>query len=53
MKFIIIDWCSNVCFQGKTFDSFEDAWGFIYEKVDDEDAFQDYEVIDENEVDQS
>jgi hypothetical protein len=23
-QFIIIDWASNICFKGKTFESFED-----------------------------
>jgi pterin-4a-carbinolamine dehydratase len=31
MKFIIKDWADNICFQGKEFDSFEDAWEFIYD----------------------
>lgn len=30
MKFIIRDWADNVCFGGKEFDSFEDAWDYIY-----------------------
>jgi hypothetical protein len=34
MKYIIKDWMGNTCFKGKTFDSFEDAWGFIYEQYD-------------------
>lgn len=33
-KFIIVDWANNICFKGKTFPSFEDAWGFIREKFD-------------------
>jgi hypothetical protein len=50
MKFIIKDWMNNTCFEGKTFDSFEDAWGFIYENDpqpegnDDEHWFDDYFV---------
>lgn len=31
-KFIIKDWAGNICFHGKTFRSFEDGWGYIYEK---------------------
>lgn len=31
MKFIIKDWMNNTCFHGKTFEGFEEAWGFIYE----------------------
>lgn len=30
-KFIIQDWTGKVCFHGKEFAYFEDAWGFIYE----------------------
>lgn len=29
--FIIKDWAGNICFCGREFESFEDAWGFIYE----------------------
>lgn len=29
-KWIISDWMSGICFDGKTFDSFEEAWEFIY-----------------------
>jgi hypothetical protein len=35
-KFVIIDWCSNICFKGREFDSFEDAWGFLYELYDEQ-----------------
>lgn len=52
-KFIIKDWTGKVCFQGKTFPSFEDAWGFIYEAdpipepVEENEAhwFDDYFVV--------
>ena len=30
-KFIIKDEFGNVCFHGKTFDSFDDGWCFLYE----------------------
>jgi hypothetical protein len=33
-KFIIKDWTGKICFHGQTFDSFEDAWGFLYEKYE-------------------
>lgn len=29
-KFIIQDWAGNVLLKGKQFDSFDDAWGYIY-----------------------
>lgn len=32
MSFIIKDWAGNILFNGKRFKTFEDAWGFIYEK---------------------
>lgn len=28
--FIIEDWAGNHCFQGRVFDTFTDAWGFLY-----------------------
>lgn len=31
MEYIIKDWTGRVLFDGKTFPSFEDGWGFIYE----------------------
>ena len=37
-KFIIKDWANNVCFKGREFDSFEDAWGFLYETYPDYDS---------------
>lgn len=47
-KFIIKDWINNTCFFGKTFDSFEDAWEYIYEKdpneKEDEYYYDDYYV---------
>lgn len=44
-RFIIKDWADNVCFQGIEFPTFEDAWGYIYENVKDEDnAYDDYFV---------
>lgn len=55
-KFIIQDWAGNVCFSAKEFDSFEDAWGFIYEKFDhlDEDAFDEemgeYSVVEKRTI---
>ena len=30
-KWIIKDWTGRVLFDGKTFETFEDGWGFIYE----------------------
>lgn len=45
MKYLIQDWAGNVLFQGKEFDSFEDAWGFIYEQFPNDEEFDDYFVI--------
>lgn len=51
-KYIIINWAGNECFDGRTFKSFELAWGYIYNKfehIEDEDAFDEemseYEVV--------
>lgn len=50
-KWIIKDWCNNVCFQGSEFNSFEEAWEWIYQKdpaPEDEDEsghYSDYEVV--------
>lgn len=30
-KFIIKDWTGKVCFFGKEFECFEEAWDFIYD----------------------
>lgn len=48
-KFIIKDWAGNICFFGKEFPSFEDAWSFIYEmypseESDNDGTFDDYFV---------
>lgn len=32
-KFLIVDWCYNVCFSGKTFDTFDDAESFLSETL--------------------
>ena len=49
MKWIIKDWAANHLFPEKEFDSFEDAWEFLYETFreemeKDEEFFQDYYV---------
>lgn len=36
MRFIIIDWMSNVCFGGISFDSFDDAEDWLTEKLGDD-----------------
>lgn len=54
-KFKIKDWAGNTCFNGKTFKTFDDAWGYIYEndpapineetgEIEDESYFDDYYV---------
>ena len=50
MNYIIIDWAYNQMFNNKTFKTFEDAWGYIYEHVKDEEDYQEYLVITENEL---
>ncbi len=46
MSFIIKDWADNILFDGKSFDTFEDAWGHIYETFPDavDGDFDDYYV---------
>lgn len=34
MKYIIRDWAGNRIFKNMEFDTFEDAWQYIYENVD-------------------
>lgn len=53
--FIIQDWAGNQLFPCKTFESFEDGWDFLYEKIDNseydrtqndnDDNYQEYFVI--------
>ena len=30
-KFIIKDWAGNICFKGKEFKTFDDAWEYVWE----------------------
>lgn len=44
--FIIKDWAGNICFADKYFETFEDAWDFLYETFPDENVnFDDYVVV--------
>lgn len=45
--FEIRDWANNLLFNGKTFDTFEDGWDFLYEKFPDyqDGDFDDYYVL--------
>lgn len=47
--FIIQDWMSNHLFTDKTFDSFDEAWSYIYENVEEEyegdGTYEDYYAI--------
>ena len=47
--FIIQDWMSNHLFTNKTFDSFDEAWSYIYENVEqeyeDDGTYDDYYAI--------
>lgn len=60
-KYIIKDWTSNIlnhkgrfelpCFVvPKTFETFEDAWDWIYTNIDDEEVYQDLFVELEDET---
>lgn len=31
-KFLIKDWAGNICFKGKEFKTFDDAWEYIWKK---------------------
>lgn len=54
MTYIIQDWMGNTLFGGKTFESFEDGWGFIYETdsnlEEDDHYYDDYFIEEEDEV---
>lgn len=39
--YIIKDWANNEMFKGQLFDTFEDAWGFVCEMIEDEEVYQD------------
>lgn len=45
-KFLIKDWADNICFKGKEFTSFEDAWEYIYTRPElehlDDDTFEEH-----------
>lgn len=47
----IQDWIGNVCFNGREFKSFDEAWAFIYKKFEhleetkQEEEFQEYSVL--------
>lgn len=46
MKYVIKDWAGNICWGGIEFDSFEDAWSYMYEKYEhlsDEEAAEEFE----------
>ena len=44
--FIIQDWASNTCFEGISFPSFDDAWAFIREHLNEnEDDYDEYFVV--------
>lgn len=58
-KFIITDWAGNLLFKDKDFETFEEAWDFIYENVDnskydeteneDDNEYQEYYVVTKSE----
>jgi hypothetical protein len=51
MKFKIVDWMNNRMFPDKVFNTFEDGWEFIYEKIHNEEDCQEYYVVDEKQKD--
>lgn len=42
IKFIIKDWADNIKFNGREFDTFEDAWSHIYEYAEGITCEEDY-----------
>lgn len=51
-KWIIIDWMSNICFNGVEFDSFDDGEEFLCEELGDnyEIDRQEYYVVEKGEI---
>ena len=48
MKYIIQDWAGNVMFNQIEFETFEDAWSYVYEKFEylsDSEAEEQYQDI--------
>ena len=46
MKYGIFDWTNNRIYDHKDFETFEDAWGHIYDNVTDTDnAYDEYYVL--------
>lgn len=44
--YLIIDWANNICFDGITFDTQEDAFEFLYQKFpEDTSDIDDYYVV--------
>jgi len=44
--YIIEDWVYNIMFNGKMFNTFDDAWCFVYENIEDKDnAYDDIFVV--------
>jgi len=46
--FLIEDWAGNLCFEGKEFPTFDDAWEYIYERFpngDETGEWDEYYVI--------
>lgn len=57
MKYIIIDWASNGCFDGVEFDSFDDAEAWLSEVLNLSNAYetdrQEYEIVPKGNVRES
>ena len=45
MEYIIQDWAGNHMFIKEIFNSFDEAWEFIYKNINDEELYQDIYVI--------
>ncbi len=44
MTYIIQDWTGRTLFDGKTFNTFEDGWEYLYQLFPDEEDLGDYYV---------
>jgi hypothetical protein len=42
--YIIKDWANNTCFNSKEFNSFDDAWSFLFELFDNDADLEEYNV---------
>ena len=50
---IIKDWAGNICFKGEEFETFDEAWDFLYEQYpDDGDLDEDDQEVELRDLDE-